>query len=616
MARQADRPEEPGGAHRQGLAHPAGEAVDLAVAHRPVAQGAQGDEGAQVVVGRVDQPAARGQEPVDQGVGLGAGRHRTAAHQHQLPARDPGRDARGGQRRPQPGLEGDRVGLQQGAVADVALAVVLVAVQEGQPAVQRRQPLLGLALADHVDRVVGIVLQGVEVEGGAQQLAEPGLLVVEDAREVGRAPGRVEVEGRGGGLVPVGRLAREVAAGDHRPLRQAGAPEGVAAHQQGPGPHRARGGPHDRRLLERPGRGGRDEAGLGIGRGETAADQRRGGVRPVQALEQHRRIEPVEGGFEPPRLEPVPGFGKAGDQCHAVPAALVQLHQAGGQHLREARTGLEIVLRGEPARIDHAVDLVDGDEGRPAQTHDPGHPAHEFDRRGRRRGEAQRGAGGRVGLVALQPGMGEADRREVLGPQQAEGPKHVLMLERPPGIDVHQGAHQEVDDPAGIDVGGVERLLDLRLDPEPAGDAGQHRVGLAPPVGHRLHQGGEVAQRRAAPEIGQTEHVEEHEPAARGPDRAADLPDEVRLADAGLADEHPAARARSRPLRVQGGDEARHQGLVGRARRLGVEPDAVEGADPVEVDAAQGVEGVAHAWIQISWKGSPAGAKAAARSAA
>ncbi len=57
VARQADRPEEPGGAHRQGLAHPAGEAVDLAVAHRPVAQGAQGDEGAQVVVGRVDQPA-------------------------------------------------------------------------------------------------------------------------------------------------------------------------------------------------------------------------------------------------------------------------------------------------------------------------------------------------------------------------------------------------------------------------------------------------------------------------------------------------------------------------------------------------------------------------------
>jgi hypothetical protein len=33
--------------------------------------------------------------------------------------------------------------------------------------------------------------------------------------------------------------------------------------------------------------------------------------------------------------------------------------------------------------------------------------------------------------------------------------------------------------------------------------------------------------------------------------------------DAGLADEHPAARARPRPLRVQVGDEARHQGLVG-----------------------------------------------------
>ena len=134
--------------------------------------------------------------------------------------------------------------------------------------------------------------------------------------------------------------------------------------------------------------------------------------------------------------------------------------------------------------------------------------------------------------------MGEADGAQILSAQQAERPEHVLMLQGAAGIDLHQRHDQQVDDPARIHVGRVERRLDLRLDLEPAGDPGQDRVGLPAPVRHGLQQGGEVAERRAAPEIREPEHVEQHEPAARIPDLAPELADEVGLTDAGLAHEH------------------------------------------------------------------------------
>lgn len=205
--------------------------------------------------------------------------------------------------------------------------------------------------------------------------------------------------------------------------------------------------------------------------------------------------------------------------------------------------------------------------------------------------------------------MGEPDRREVVGAQQAEGAEHVLMLERAIRIDAHQRPDKEIDDPARLDVGRVERLLDLPLDVEAAGDPRQNRVRLAPPVRHRLEQGGDEAQRRAAPEIGEPKHVEQHEPAARVPDLPAQLPDQVGLAYARRADEGAAERAAAgiaRPA-VQLLYKSRHDGVVRSACRLNIEPDAIESAHPVEIDPAQGVEGLVHDWIQRRWKGSPAG---------
>jgi hypothetical protein len=172
-------------------------------------------------------------------------------------------------------------------------------------------------------------------------------------------------------------------------------------------------------------------------------------------------------------------------------------------------------------------------------------------------------------------------------------------------------AHQHVDDPARIHVRGVERGLDLHLDAEAACHAREHRIRLPPPVRHRLQQRGDEAQGRAAPEIREPEHVEGHEPAARAPDLLPELPDEMGLADAGLPDEHaPLRTVGRRPrLALQLGDDLRGEPLVRTAGRRRVDPDAVERAHPVEIDPAQGVEGIAHDWIQMMWKGSPAGLK-------
>ena len=205
--------------------------------------------------------------------------------------------------------------------------------------------------------------------------------------------------------------------------------------------------------------------------------------------------------------------------------------------------------------------------------------------------------------------MGETDRGEILRAQQAEGAEHVLMLEGAPRIDLHQRHHQQVDDPAGIDVRGVERRLDLGLHLEAPGDAGQHRVGLAPPIRHRLQQGGDETQGGVAPEIGEAEHVQGHEPAAAAPDLPPELADQVGLADPRGPDQNPPQDPVGRRLRlgVEVGDDRGHQGLVGPAGRLRVDPDAVEGAHPVEIDPPQGVEGIGHDWIQMRWNGSPAG---------
>ena len=214
--------------------------------------------------------------------------------------------------------------------------------------------------------------------------------------------------------------------------------------------------------------------------------------------------------------------------------------------------------------------------------------------------------------------MGEPDHAEILRAQQAERPEHVEVLERAARIDPHQGRDEDVDDPAGIDVRGVEGGLDLHLDAEAARDPRQDRIRLPPSVRHGLQQGGHEAQGGAAPEIGQAEDVEGHEPRPRAPGLPADLPDQVGLADAGRADEDAAQRPVGgfAGLGVEVGGEAGHEPLVRAAGGGRIDPDAVEGPDPVEIDPAQGVEGIGHDWIQRMWKGSPAGLNAAARSAA
>src|SRR5208282_4194639 len=102
-----------------------------------------------------------------------------------------------------------------------------------------------------------------------------------------------------------------------------------------------------------------------------------------------------------------------------------------------------------------------------------------------------------------------------------------------------QPFNEQVDNPLRLDRRAGESDAHLLLDIEATGNAADHRIVLAPPVRHFLKQGGDETQRGTSPEIGNADHVEHHEPAALGPCPAAQHAYEVRLADAGLAEEHP-----------------------------------------------------------------------------
>lgn len=171
----------------------------------------------------------------------------------------------------------------------------------------------------------------------------------------------------------------------------------------------------------------------------------------------------------------------------------MDLQKTGGQHLCQPCLGVDSVLGREAAALDQAVDLIDRDEGWAAERHDPAHAAHQLDGGGRRRREAEIGPLDRIGVVALQPRMGEGDHRQVLRAQEAQGAEHVEMLERPGHVDPHQRLHEHINDPPRVHVRGVEGRLDLLLHTEASRHPGQHRIRLAAAVGHGLQQGGDEA---------------------------------------------------------------------------------------------------------------------------
>lgn len=203
-ARARPRPADTGGLEEVGPTDwllspkPALERVGIALGLCLRPQIAQAGQDPQIRIGRIDQLAPGRREGIDELFRLGAARHRAPADEQQLPVGDARRDSRRGQRRAQPGLERDGVLVLKRPVADVPLPIVLLPVDEDQPPMQRWDFLVWLALACHVEGVVRIVLQGVEVEGVAQELPEPDVLVAPDSGNVGlrRSGGEVELGGR------------------------------------------------------------------------------------------------------------------------------------------------------------------------------------------------------------------------------------------------------------------------------------------------------------------------------------------------------------------------------------------------------------------------------------
>ena len=198
--------------------------------------------------------------------------------------------------------------------------------------------------------------------------------------------------------------------------------------------------------------------------------------------------------------------------------------------------------------------------------------------------------------------MGEARRREVLRAQETHGPEYVAVFHGLAAVHHGQHALEHLDEFHRVEIGQRKCRLDLLLNVEATRDAGQNRFELAPSARHLVQEGRDVAQGGRAPEILKSEHVQQDEPAALGPDLAPDATDEVRLADAGLTDQNAAAGLGGEVL---GGseevvDRLGDESVVGpTGRRLRVAPHAVERPDPVEVRAFQRGEFGRHHEIEI-----------------
>ena len=89
--------------------------------------------------------------------------------------------------------------------------------------------------------------------------------------------------------------------------------------------------------------------------------------------------------------------------------------------------------------------------------------------------------------------MRDSDRGDVVGAQQRERTKNVLMLQRVRHVGLHQTANEQIDEALGLDGSAFEGDVHLLLDLEAPGDARDHRLILALPTRHLLQQRGHEA---------------------------------------------------------------------------------------------------------------------------
>ncbi len=97
---------------------PALKGIKVALDERGVAHVPQRREGEEVGVGGVDHETAGDAKGVEQLLGLRPARRRSSPHHDEVTGRDRGRDAGGGQRRPEAGAQSDGVAVLEGAEAE------------------------------------------------------------------------------------------------------------------------------------------------------------------------------------------------------------------------------------------------------------------------------------------------------------------------------------------------------------------------------------------------------------------------------------------------------------------------------------------------------------------